>query len=184
MTSPGTVLVVDDDATVVDAYAANLRDRYTVRTAHSGQEAIESLDEAVDVVLLDRRMPDTSGDDVLAHVRDRGLNCRVAMVTAVPPDIDIIEMGFDDYLVKPASKETLHATVESLLARATYDTQMREYFSLVSKRSILEERKGNQNLRASEEFRQLADQIDYLESVLDDTLSQLDDRDAFLLFDG
>lgn len=183
MSASGTVLVVDDDPTVVNAYAIHLRDRYTVRTAHSGQEALESLDEAVDVLLLDRKMPDVSGDDILETIRDRGLNCRVAMVTAVPPDVDIIEMGFDDYLVKPASEATLLSTVESLLARTTYDTQMQEYFSLVSKRSVLTQRNCSHDLRDNDEYRELVDRIDHLETVLDDTLSQLDDRDAFLLFD-
>lgn len=183
MANAGTVLVVDDDPTVVDGYAANLRERYSVRTAYSGQEALDSLDEAVDVVLLDRRMPGLSGDEVLKHIRGRELNCRVAMVTAVTPNVDIIEMGFDDYLIKPVSREDLFATVERLLARATYDEQIQEYFSLVSKRTVLAQENREEVLQNQEKFTGLTEEIRRLERDLDDTLSQLDDEDTVLLFD-
>jgi len=62
------------------------------------------IDETVDVVLLDRMMPGMSGQEVLAAIRERGLDCRVAMVTAVDADFDVIEMGFDEYLGKPRTE--------------------------------------------------------------------------------
>jgi DNA-binding response OmpR family regulator len=90
------VLVVDDEPDVADSYAAFLRDRYDVRTAYGGEPALAALDEDIDVVLLDRRMPDMFGDEVLESIRGRGFECRVAMITAVDPDVDIIDMEFDD----------------------------------------------------------------------------------------
>ncbi|ESS07881.1 MAG: response regulator containing CheY-like receiver, AAA-type ATPase, and DNA-binding domain protein [uncultured archaeon A07HN63] len=51
-----TVLVVDDESDVADLYAYRLEDAFSVRTAYSGEEAIETVDETVDVILLDRRM--------------------------------------------------------------------------------------------------------------------------------
>jgi len=106
---PPLVLVVEDEPDLADLYAAWLGDEYRVRTAYGGQEALDELDEAddeVDAILLDRRMPGLSGDEVLAAVRERGIDCRVAMVTAVEPDFDILKMGFDDYLVKPVTSDT------------------------------------------------------------------------------
>ena len=114
------VLVVEDEPDLADLYAAWLGDEYRVRTAYGGREALDELDEAdeVDAILLDRRMPGLSGDEVLTAVRDRGIDCRVAMVTAVEPDFDILEMGFDDYLVKPVSKDDLLGVVETMRSRS------------------------------------------------------------------
>ncbi|MFB6176845.1 MAG: response regulator transcription factor, partial [Halobaculum sp.] len=92
-----TVLVVDDEQQVADAYALRLQMEYDdVRKAYGGQEALDTVDETVDVVLLDRRMPDYSGGEVLEKMRERGLDCSVIMVTAVDPDFDIVSMPFDD----------------------------------------------------------------------------------------
>ena len=64
-----TVLVVDDEEMVADAFSLLLERWYTVRTAHGGEEALSLVDGDVDVVLLDRRMPDRSGDEVLRDLR-------------------------------------------------------------------------------------------------------------------
>ncbi|MDX1748088.1 MAG: response regulator, partial [Halobacteriales archaeon] len=57
------VLIVDDEPEIVDLYNRRLKGTYAVRTAYGGTEALEEADESVDIVLLDRRMPDLSGDD-------------------------------------------------------------------------------------------------------------------------
>ncbi|PSP15165.1 DNA-binding protein, partial [Halobacteriales archaeon QH_10_67_13] len=88
---PATVLVVDDERDVADAYAAQLEEEFIVMTAYGGQQALDWIDASVDVVLLDRRMPDISGDEVLEKIHGRDLQARVAMVTAVDPDFDIID---------------------------------------------------------------------------------------------
>jgi len=59
------------------------------------------MDDEVDAVLLDRRMPDVHGDEVLARLREEGCDCPVIMTTAVDPGMDILEMDFEDYLCKP-----------------------------------------------------------------------------------
>ena len=76
-------------------YALRL-DRYETRTAYGGREALEAVDGSVDVVLLDRRMPEIPGDEVLGRIRTTGYNCRVIVLTAVDPGPDIVEMHFDD----------------------------------------------------------------------------------------
>ncbi|KAB1196413.1 MULTISPECIES: bacterio-opsin activator domain-containing protein [Haloferax] len=136
-----TVLVVDDDEDLADTCRYWLDgERFTVETAYGGQEALDRLDESVDVVLLDRRMPSVSGDDVLDEIRSRGIDCRVAMMTAVEPDTDIVEMAFDTYLVKPVTKTDVKETVEELLFRSGFDSEVREYFALESTEKALESR--------------------------------------------
>jgi DNA-binding response OmpR family regulator len=170
------VLVVEDEPDLADLYATWLSVEYEVRTAYGGREAIELLDDVVDVILLDRRMPDLPGDEVLEVVRDRDLECRVAMVTAVEPDFDIIAMGFDDYLVKPVSKDDLRDTVDSLLLRDEYDDGIGELFSLASKKALLESEKGPEDLKANDEYQHLTDRISDLRTNLDTTLQSLDDN--------
>ena len=75
MSTQPTILVVDDERQLADLYATWVGDDYAVRTAYDGQSALEQADEAVDVVLLDRHMPDLTGDEVLGRIRDRGLDC-------------------------------------------------------------------------------------------------------------
>jgi DNA-binding response OmpR family regulator len=143
--------------------------------AYGGNEALEELDDSVAVVLLDRRMPDLSGDEALAEIRSRGFDCRVAMVTAVEPDFDIVAMGFDDYLVKPVSREALHETVSNLLLRSAYDEGVQELFSLSSKKAILESEKGPGALSESEEYRELERKLSELRQELDETLGEFDE---------
>ncbi|RDI70698.1 HalX domain-containing protein [Halopelagius longus] len=170
------VLIVEDEPDLADLYATWLKDEYRVRVAYGGREALEALDEAVDVVLLDRRMPDLSGDEALAEIRDRGFECRVAMVTAVEPDFDIVAMGFDDYLVKPVSKEALEGTVSNLLLRNAYDDGVKELFSLASKKALLESEKDATSLESSEEYNELDGRLKELRSELDEALQNLDDE--------
>jgi two-component system response regulator AdeR len=173
------VLVVEDEPDLADLYAAWLDDACTVETAYDGSQALESLDGGIDIVLLDRRMPGLSGDEVLETIRDRELDARVAMVTAVEPDFDIIQMGFDDYLVKPVSKEDLLETTDQLLLRSTYDEQIQEFFALASKKALLDSQKTEAELRASEEYARLEDRLAVLRAQIDDTIAELSDHDAY-----
>ncbi|WP_058364964.1 HalX domain-containing protein [Haloparvum sedimenti] len=176
---PPLVLVVEDEPDLADLYAAWLGSDYRVRTAYGGREALDQLDDEVDVVLLDRRMPGLSGDEVLVTVRDRDIDCRVAMVTAVEPDFDIVAMGFDDYLVKPVTKETLRETVDDLLERSQYDAGVQELFALSSKKALLETEKGQSALADSDEYQELSDRIVELQSELDTAVSSLEEHEDF-----
>ncbi|MFC6731747.1 MULTISPECIES: HalX domain-containing protein [unclassified Haladaptatus] len=176
MTSPEkpVVLIVEDNLDVAETYEMWLLDRYDVRHAGDGQAALDVLTDEVDVVLLDRMMPRLSGDEVLAEIRSRNIDCRVAMVTAVDPDFDIIEMGFDDYVRKPPTEQQLVETIEDLLARDAYTGQVREYHSLLAKRAALTAEKPAGELAGSEAFAELEAAIEALEAELDAQ------KDAFL----
>jgi len=171
------VLVVDDEPALAELYSAWLDREYTVRTATSGEEALAEIDAGVDVVLLDRRMPDLSGDEVLATIRDRDVNCRVAMVTAVNPEFDVIEMGFDDYLLKPVDHEELLTTVDCLDRRSEYDEKLQQYFALVSRRATLKQEKTEAELARSDEYADLGERIGALQAELDDLIEGFEEED-------
>jgi len=180
-TNRARVLVVDDEREVADAYAAQLSDRYEVATAYSGHEALDALTSAVDVVLLDRRMPELAGGDVLREIRERGLDARVAMVTAIDPDFDIIDMPFDDYLVKPATGEDLIDTVERLLTCAAYESHVRTFYALSSKHAALQATKAEAELENSEEFRELRAELEAHRAELDRIVEGFDEDDYEVL---
>jgi DNA-binding response OmpR family regulator len=178
------VAVVDDEPELADLFTAWLEGRYDVRTAYDAATALEAIDDDVDVALVDRLMPGTSGDEVVAALRERGWTGAVAMVTAVEPDFDIVDMGFDDYLVKPVYRDVLESTIERLLDRSTYDERVQELFALAAKRATLEARKSEIELADSPEYRRLSRSIEELRGRVDETAAGLDDREFELALRG
>jgi CheY-like chemotaxis protein len=153
-----SVLMVDDEKRVADAYALRLEDVADVAVAYGGEAALEVVDEGrpPDVVLLDRHMPGLSGDEVLDRLRERELRTRVIMVTAIDPDLGVLDMPFDDYLSKPVEREDLHAAVDQQCQVLAYEL-LGEYFQLESKRAVVaaellpEEAASNERLAGIED---------------------------------
>jgi DNA-binding response OmpR family regulator len=164
------VLVVDDEKEVADVLALKVGERYETEVAYGGQEALDSMGEHVDAVLLDRRMPDVHGDDVLVEIRERGYDCVVVMTTAVDPDLNILEMDFDDYLCKPIDSDTLITTLDQQLdVRPEKDPRLEEFFSVVSKIEVLEEELSPGELAGSDEYSELKREAEELGRELDDS---------------
>lgn len=154
------VLVVEDERELADLYTAWFTDRYDTDVAYTGTEAKEHLQQGrYDVVLLDRRLPDVTGGEILDTIRERDLDCRVAMVTAVSPDFDIIEMGIDSYVVKPVTADGLYDTVDRLHNLATCEQPVQQLYGLVKKRAVLEAEKTDQALAANEQYQVLKEDI-------------------------
>ncbi|WP_435335645.1 HalX domain-containing protein [Haloarchaeobius sp. TZWWS8] len=174
------VLVVDDESRLADLFAAWLAPEYNVEAAYDGETALELMEETVEIVLLDRRMPGLSGDEVLSQIRDAGYDSRVVMVTAVDPDFDIIEMGFDDYLVKPVSKDELLDVVVRVTSRSDYENDIQEYYALVSKKSLLESEKSERELTDNGDYVELCDRVDELKRRVDSAVSDMRDHDDFV----
>ncbi len=170
-----TILVVDDEQDIADLYTTWLEMDHDVRTAYGGEEALEKVDTDVDIVFLDRQMPDYSGDEVLEQIREQELDCRVVMVTAVDPDFDIVSMEFDDYLTKPVMREDLNDAVDSMLERDEYNETLQEYFALTSKKATLEAEKTPSELQESTEYQEMVARVEELESEADTAVSGFDD---------
>ena len=166
--SGAKMLVVEDEDGVADLFVTVLSREYDVDRATSGGEALAMLDESYNVVLLDRRMPDISGEETIEAIELRDVDCRIAMITAIEPDFDVIDMGFDDYLVKPVDSTALLETAERLLALEEYEDTYQELSSKLVKRNILEVEKPRHELEDTEEFLQLNERIAELERNLDE----------------
>jgi len=175
MMNEQTVLVVDDERDIADLYTTWLEMNHDVRTAYGGEEALEKADEDVDLVFLDRQMPDMSGDEVLERVRERGFDCRVVMVTAVDPDFDIVDMPFDDYLTKPVMREDLDEAVTNMQEREEYAETVQEYFALTSKKATLEAEKTPSELQESEEYQEMVRRVDDLADQADTAVTSFEE---------
>jgi DNA-binding response OmpR family regulator len=179
MTAEPTVLVVEDEPDLASVYESALVDDYDVRVAHDGEAALAAADETVDVVLLDRRMPGTSGDEVLDELRARGLDCRVVVVSAVDPDFDVAEMPFDDYLRKPVGAEDLRATVAQQLDLRDRPAPLDEFLTVQSKLMHLEVQKTRSELADSEEYASLSARADDLRAEVEAVADFEEVRESF-----
>ena len=116
------VLVVDDKQNMVRLMAKVLRADARVRTASSGSEALGVLvDEDVDVVLSDLRMPDMDGIEVLKFCKRHRPGTEFILMTAyasVATAIEALRLGAYDYLTKPFEPEAARAVVLRAIGRA------------------------------------------------------------------
>lgn len=173
---PPDVLIVEDERRLADLYAESLESSYSVSTAYTGAQALASLDSDPDVVMLDRRLPDMTGDDIVREIEERKIDTRIAMVTAADPDFDIIAMSIDDYLIKPVDGQDLEETVEKLLSAEYLEAKKRELSAKQVKRNVLAVEKSPEALAASEDFSRLEARIDKLESEIATLEPEASDR--------
>ncbi len=122
------ILVVDDEAHIVEFVRGYLeRDGYVVLTAADGDAALQlATDEQPDLLILDIMLPRRSGFDVLRALRSAGSSVPVIMLTARDDVIDRVaglELGADDYVVKPFEPRELVARVGAVLRRLERPTQ-------------------------------------------------------------
>ncbi|MEZ3117556.1 response regulator [Halobaculum sp. MBLA0147] len=175
------VLVVDDEKEVADAYALRLRNVCDVRAAYGGREALETVEEeTIDVILLDRRMPEMSGDEVLEELDERGFDGRVIMLTAIDPGFDVLDLPFDDYLRKPVEREGLAATIDHHRTVLAYEL-LGEYFSVESKRAVLAAELSTEERQSSDRYGEIEATVEALESRVRRLLS--DPIEMFESFD-
>jgi len=169
------ILVVEDEPELAELYSGWAAQKYPVRVANDGPEALEKFDEDVEVVLLDRQLPGMDGSAVLSMLRDRGADCQVAMVTAVEPEVDVVEMGFDAYVTKPVREDELLELVDHLLHRRVYDENVRRLFAAVSKQIALENEYTQEELAEDSQYQHLLAEIEKLRAETADLADQFDD---------
>jgi len=186
------VFVVDGEREVADRYARWLDGRWPVETAYDGAEALDRLDDDVGVVVLARELPGIHGDRLLGVVRERGLDCRVAMVTGVELDGELARLGFDACLVEPVGRRELIEATERLTLLARYDELVDRYFSLAARKAELTapdaegpatgaDSSGGQADVSGDppEVPELRRRLGRVRSSLDEVLADLAARDAY-----
>lgn len=116
-----TILVVDDEPAIVQVIRDRLRQEgFHVRAAGSAGEALAAAGDPLDLIILDLMLPDLDGFDLLRRLRQQGLDLPVIILTARDDDVDVVvglELGADDYVVKPFNPRELVARVRAVLRR-------------------------------------------------------------------
>jgi DNA-binding response OmpR family regulator len=116
------ILVVDDEPVIAQIICERLESEgFTLRVAETGEQALEAITDATpDLVILDLMLPDLDGLEVLRRLRGSGHDLPVIILTARDDDVDVIiglELGADDYVVKPFNPRELAARVRAVLRR-------------------------------------------------------------------
>jgi DNA-binding response OmpR family regulator len=117
------ILIVEDEPAVARALEYGLTSEgFKVATAATGQQALQMAQrQDPHLILLDIRLPDTSGYDVCRQIRAEGSRVPILIVTARDEEVDKIlglELGADGYVVKPFSMRELISRIRALLRRA------------------------------------------------------------------
>ncbi len=139
-----TILVVDDEADALEMLQYNLRkEGYVVTTARDGKKAIESARQVPDLILLDVLLPEMDGWEVCKTLkRDPGTaSIPVLFLTAKESEFDEVlglELGADDYIVKPIAIRSLMARVKVALRRKSANVQQEALSSDIIKVEGLE----------------------------------------------
>ena len=125
LTDLGDILVVDDEASVVEVVSLYLqREGFQVRVARNGRSALEAIREKLPaLVVLDLMLPEVDGLAILQTLRDHAaIDVPVIMLTARRQETDRIyglELGADDYVTKPFSPAELVSRVKAVLRRSS-----------------------------------------------------------------
>jgi DNA-binding response OmpR family regulator len=117
-----TILVIEDESAIVQViHELLVREGFEVRAASSGEAGLEVFaGNPPDLLILDLMLPGLDGFEVLRRLRHSGHDIPVIVLTARDDDVDVVvglELGADDYVVKPFNPRELAARVRALLRR-------------------------------------------------------------------
>lgn len=120
--TPATILIIEDDATILRVVKDNCATRgHRVLSARDGESGLDlALNARPDLILLDLMLPKVNGYEICRAVRCEKLQMPILMITAKGQEEDIVrglELGADDYITKPFSVRELMARVQAFLRR-------------------------------------------------------------------
>ncbi|MFB6100317.1 MAG: winged helix-turn-helix transcriptional regulator [Candidatus Nanohalobium sp.] len=160
------VLIVEDEEQLSKLYSEWLSSSYRTSTANTGSEATDLMDPDVEVVLLDRALPDTTGENV-AEMISSHYDPQIVFLTAKEPEVEVADMDIDDYLVKPVSAEELISKVEEMTERKEKKELKQELMALCSRKDVIEEDNPKEELEEKEKYRKLVERIETLREQVD-----------------
>jgi DNA-binding NtrC family response regulator len=120
MMTKKSILIVDDDQNICEVLATNLKAKgYTVKCAGTGKKAIEmSKDEQFNLALIDIRLPDMQGTELLTQLRGTIPKMMKIIITGYPSienAVEALNKGADAYIIKPLDMEKVLKVVEEKL---------------------------------------------------------------------
>ena len=115
------ILIVDDDKSINAVFKAMLEEQgFNVNTASSGQEALSLADSSFDLVILDIKLPDITGEEVAKVMKERGMADNIVLMTGYPElgdCIDTMGVGIQEILLKPISPDEVLRVARDALSK-------------------------------------------------------------------
>ena len=163
------VLIIEDDKEICNLLNIHLTDLgCTVKCFHDGSEGFENINGDQDLIILDIMLPGMDGIEICQKTRANGLTTPILMLTARSEEIDRVlglEMGADDYMVKPFSIREFIARVKAIFRRT----------------KILEEQFQDAQANGLMEFDELSIDVEKRKIMLHDKKIELSPKEFELL---
>jgi DNA-binding response OmpR family regulator len=127
--SARTVMIIEDDAEIRGIVKTLLStEGYTVEEADDGRDAVERVFLVKpDLILVDLKLPGLDGAEVCKRIRAGRMNTPIIVISAAKDEFDkvlLLELGADDYMVKPFGARELLARIKAVLRRSSTETRM------------------------------------------------------------
>ncbi|MBU0502517.1 MAG: sigma-54 dependent transcriptional regulator [Candidatus Margulisbacteria bacterium] len=122
ISSPASILAIDDDNDLLETYKSILGKKFKLLVASNGKEALRTIqNQAISLVLLDIRMPEMDGLQVLAKIKELEPNLPVIMITAskdITSAVEAMKLGAYDYVIKPFEVKELTILIQKALEKS------------------------------------------------------------------
>ena len=172
MGRPTNVAVVDDDEDYRQLYRLWLPEEYDVIEAGDGRSGLQRIDDSIDAVLLDRQMPELSGETVAARLQQRPVTPSIVMISSVKPDVDILDIPVDSYLRKPADRDTLLSVLSTVHSRRECETKRRELLGLADRLEAVADAVRATALAESDAYQRAVERLEKHDVSLADAVSE------------
>jgi len=129
-----TILVIDDDESLRDTIAIMLeQEGFRVLLSGNGRDGFEkAITNKPELILVDLRLPGMSGTDICKQLRGASVKTPIIVLSALGDEVDkvlLLEIGADDYMVKPFGTRELMARIRAVLRRTSADARKVVHFS-------------------------------------------------------
>lgn len=118
------ILIIDDNKELANTIREELKSFYAIDVAYCGEEGdYLAQTSSYDLIILDLMLPDISGTDVCQNLRQSGITTPILILTGrdeIENKVAVLDLGADDYIVKPFNFTELKARIRALLRRETH----------------------------------------------------------------
>lgn len=130
------ILLIEDDKSIANLVSLHIGDSYALSVEHDGLVGFtRAKEESWSLILLDLRLPSKDGLEICRDLRAHSVDTPLLMLTSRSSELDRVvglEMGADDYLVKPFSMLELEARIKALLRRVKMDSETKTEKGILS----------------------------------------------------
>lgn len=170
-----TILVTDDDEGCRELYSLWVASDHEVWTASDGEEALDRLDDSVDLVILDRDMPGPSGTQVASRNESMPFDPYVVMISSRRPDFELSDHSIHGFARKPLIETDLQSVLQEFVSRRRYRAALDDFFALTSKVASIEADRSPNDLTDDDRYERLRWLVDEKRVEVDQALHSSDE---------